>query len=170
MSDPVAVFVWNFPVLEDGMKTVRSACLLALVGVITVTPQHINAQQWSPEQQEVWDAEVACLDAGMDNTRKACMHPDFMGWGVQQPVPTAYSEEEFDYYFAHNTLRVIEATPLHILVEGDIAIIQLMVQTWSSLDRGPDEESWVAWTDIMKRENGVWRWIADHGHAMGGSN
>ncbi len=154
------------------MKIVQSACLFALVCVITASPRQVDAQQWSPQQQEVWDAEVACLDAGITNipARKACVHPDFMGWGIQQPVPTALSEEEFDYYSAHNTLKVIEATPLHILVEGDIAIIQLMVQTWSSLDRGPDEESWVAWTDIMKRENGVWRWIADHGHAMGGSN
>jgi ketosteroid isomerase-like protein len=55
-------------------------------------------------------------------------------------------------------------------VEGDIAIIQLMVRQMSSLDGGPDEESWVAWTDIMRRDDGEWRWIADHGHVPGGSN
>ncbi len=67
-------------------------------------------------------------------------------------------------------MKTQEAVPLHILVEGDLAVIQLMVRQVSSLDRGPDAESWVAWTDIMKRENGVWRWIADHGHIVGGSN
>ena len=145
---------------------------VALVMFAVQPVEHVNAQQWSPEQQEVWDAEVACLNAGIDNIPafKACIHPEFMGWGVQGPVPLGYSEKKFDYYFAHNKWKVVDATPLHILVEGDIAIIQLMVRDVSSLDGGPDEVSWVAWTDIMKKENGVWRWIADHGHGVGGSN
>ncbi len=89
---------------------------------------------------------------------------------VQSPVPMGYSEKRFDYYFAYNTLKLVEATPLHILVEGDIAIIQLMARSVSSVDGEPDEESWVAWTDIMRRDNVGWRWIADHGHVPGGSN
>ena len=156
------------------MKIVQSACLFALVCVISASPRKVDAQQWSPQQQEVWDAEVACLNYHLDpidlQARKACMHPDFMGWGVQQPVPSGFSDTDLEYYFEHNRVKVLRAVPLHILVEGDLAVIQLMVREVSSLDRGPDEESWVAWTDIMKRENGVWRWIADHGHAVGGSN
>ncbi len=133
--------------------------------------QPVHAQQWSPEQQEVWDAEVACLNAAIDNipARKACIHPDFMGWGIQQPVPMGFLEKRFDYYLAHNTTKVIVGQPLHILVEGDIAIIQLMVMEVSSLDDGPDTTEWVAWTDIMRRDNGVWRWIADHGHVVEGN-
>ena len=154
------------------MKKLLTA--VALAGWLFAVQQveHVNAQQWSPEQQEVWDAEVACLNAGIDDipARKACIHPDFMGWGVQSPVPMGYSEQGFDYFFAHNTLKVVRATPLHILVEGNIAIIQLMVRRVSSLDGGPDTTSWVAWTDIMRRENGVWRWIADHGHVPTGAN
>jgi len=127
-----------------------------------------QAQHWNAAQQEVWDAEVACLNAGIDNipTRKVCVHPDFMGWGIQQPVPTEFLEKDLDHYFDHNTLKVIKAVPLHILIEGDLAIIQLIVKEISSLDGGPDEETWVAWTDIMRRDNGVWRWIADHGHFL----
>ena len=148
-----------------------SALVAAFVVALLAAPGPLPAQQWSPEQQEVWDAEVACLNAGLDNVpaRKACVHPDFIGWGIQGPVPMGYSEKEFDYFFAHNTLKVVDAKPLHILVEGDIAIIQLMVRRVSSLDGGPDEETWIAWTDIMRRDNGVWRWIADHGHIPGGS-
>ena len=153
------------------MRFAASACLFAIVCVVVAFPQHVSAQQWSSQQQAVWDAEVACLNAGLNDipARKACVHPDFMGWGVQKPVPMAFSEREFDYYFDHNDLKVIEAVPLHILVEGDLAVIQLMVREVSSLDGGPDAESWVAWTDIMKRDDGMWRWIADHGHAPGGS-
>ena len=153
------------------MRIAQRACVFAVVGVIAAVPHHVNAQQWSPEQQEVWDAEVACLNAGIDDipARKECIHPDFVGWGIERPVPLRYSEKEFDYYFAHNTWKVVEAVPLHILVEGDIAILQLMVRVVSSLDGGPDEESWVAWTDIMRRDNRKWRWIADHGHVPGGT-
>ena len=147
------------------MSALAVAVVFALVAVSG------PAQQFSAEQQEVWDAEVACLNAGIDDVpaRKACVHPDFMGWGIQGPVPMGYSEKSFDYFFAHNTLKVVEARPLHILVEGDIAIIQLMVRRVSSLDGAPDQETWIAWTDIMRRDNGVWRWIADHGHVPGDS-
>jgi hypothetical protein len=146
--------------------------ILALLTVAVFSPLAAQAQQWNAEQQEVWDAEVACLNAGIDDipARKACVHPDFMGWGIQQPVPTGFLEKDFDYYFAHNTLKVTRAVPLHILVEDDLAIIQLIVKVTSSLDGGPDEETWVAWTDIMRKDNGVWRWIADHGHILSNDN
>ncbi len=148
-------------------RTVFSVVVLALILPLTA-----QAQQWNAEQQEVRDAEVACLNAGIDDipARKACVHPDFMGWGIQQPVPTGFLEKDFDHYFAHNTLKVIRAVPLHILVEGDLAIIHLIVKGTSSLDGGPDEETWVAWTDIMRKDNGVWRWIADHGHILSNDN
>ncbi len=90
-----------------------------------------------------------------------------MGWGVQSPVPTGFAGNEFDYYMTRTKLNVIEAAPLHILVEGDLAIIQLIVKDITSQDGGPDETTWVAWTDIMRRDNGAWRWIADHGHVLG---
>jgi len=149
----------------------RTWLTIRLFAILLLLPAFAQAQQWTPAQQEVWDAEVRCLNAGIDDipARKACVHPDFMGWGIQGPVPMGYSERSFDYYYVHNTLKVIEAKPLHILVEGNIAIIQLMVRQVSSLDGAPDQESWVAWTDVMRRDDGVWRWIADHGHVPGGS-
>ena len=154
------------------MKIAHSVCVLSILGVFTSPIQHASAQDWSSEQLEVWNAEVACLNAGVDDipARKACVHPDFVGWGVQGPVPMGFSEKAFDDYFVHNTLKVVQATPLHIIVEGDIAIVQLMVSIRSSLDGAPDEEEWVAWTDIMRKDDGKWRLIADHGHVPGGSD
>jgi len=145
----------------------RAFLLLIVFGLLSSVTA--IAQQWSPEQQEVWDAEVACIQAGVDDlpARKECVHPDFMGWGVQQPVPTSFDGDEFDYFFAHNRFKVFEAQPLHILVDGDLAVIQLIVKDIASLDNGPDETTWIAWTDIMRRDNGKWRWIADHGHVLG---
>jgi hypothetical protein len=147
----------------------RTLFTIATAIIVISVPLAASAQQWSAEQQEVWDAEVACLDAGLDDPSalKACIHPDFMGWGVQRPVPIAQQDRAFDYGVSHNELKVIQATPLHILVEGDLAIIQLVVQAISSTDNGPDETTWVAWTDIMRRDDGKWRWIADHGHRLG---
>jgi hypothetical protein len=131
------------------------------------------AQEWSEEQQEVWNAEVACINSRVDTidweARKACFHPDFIGWGVQDPVPTAFGEKELEYRFGRTVIRLEEMTPLRILVEGDLAVIQLVVHTVMSTDGGPDEETWVGWTDIMKRDDGRWRWIADHGHSIKGA-
>ena len=89
------------------------------------------AQEWSEEQQEVWNAEVACINSHVDpidwEARKACFHPDFIGWGVQDPVPTAFGEKELEYWFGRTVIRLEEMTPLRILVEGDLAVIQLVV-------------------------------------------
>lgn len=77
-------------------------------------------------------------------------------------------EDELEYLFGRSVIRLEEMTPLRILVEVDLAVIQLIVHTVMSTDGGPDEESWVGWTDIMKRDNGEWRWIADRGHWIKG--
>jgi hypothetical protein len=142
---------------------------ITIIAIALILPLTASAQQWSAEQLEVWYAEVACLDAGLDDipARMACVHPDFVGWGVQGSVPTAVNEAGNHYYYAHNELKVISATPLHILVDGDLAIIQLVVTAVSSKDGGPDVVTTVAWTDIMRKDNGKWRWIADHGHRLG---
>ncbi|MGI9629251.1 MAG: hypothetical protein ACR2QM_20680 [Longimicrobiales bacterium] len=154
------------------MKIVNKAGWLAVMVVLAATPLGAGAQQWSPEQQEVWEAEVACLESQVEpidlQARKACMHPDFTGWGVEGPVPSGFPERELEYFYARNTVKDVEAVPLRILVEGDMAVIQLMVRDVSSLDGGADEAVWVAWTDVMWRDNGVWRWIADHGHLLPG--
>ena len=70
MSDPVALSESNLPVLEARMKIVQSVCLLALVCVVTASPRHVEAQHWSPQQQEVLDAEMACLNSYVDPTTK----------------------------------------------------------------------------------------------------
>ncbi|NNF12192.1 MAG: nuclear transport factor 2 family protein [Gemmatimonadetes bacterium] len=149
--------------------------ILSLAGAILLLPampSPVVAQEWSPQQLEVWNAEVACINSHVDpidwDARKACMHPDFIGWGVEDPVPTAFDDKELEYLFGRTIIRLEEMTPLRILVEGDLAVIQLVVHTVMSTDGGPDEETWVGWTDVMKREGGTWRWIADHGHWIKG--
>jgi len=60
-----------------------------------------------------------------------------MGWVCEKPYPLdGFSTTgEVLYYFAQHTLKVVEAKPLHILVEGDIAIIQLMVRVKRTVRR-----------------------------------
>lgn len=151
------------------MRALTLACAPLL---LIVSPPSAAGQEWSEEQLEVWNAEVACINSHVDpidwDARKACMHPDFSGWGVEEPVPSRFDEEELEYFFGRSVIRLEEMTPLRILVEGDLAVIQLIVHTVMSTDGGPDEESWVGWTDVMKRDNGEWRWIADHGHWIKG--
>ena len=150
----------------------RTLTLAGVALLLATLPSSVEAQEWSAEQLEVWNAEVACINSHVDpidwEARKACMHPDFVGWAVEEPVPSAFGEKELEYVFSHSVIRIEEATPLRILVEGDLAVIQLIVRTVSSLDGGPDEETFVGWTDVMKRDGGKWRWIADHGHRING--
>ncbi len=156
------------------MRIATAACMSAVIFFFAGFPGRLEAQQWTSLQQEVWGAEVACLNSHVDPidlpARKACMHPDFVGWGVQEPVPSPFGDKELEYAFARAIIKFEEATPLNILVEGDLAVIQLIARTVMSVDGGPDQQTWVAWTDIMKRDNGVWRWIADHGHALAAPN
>jgi hypothetical protein len=131
-------------------------------------PLTAHAQQWSAEQQEVWDALAACTDAQGEEFI-ACFHDDFTGWFFGNGVPLNKADRRAGGIRSFETYEPVwhYLKPLSIDVRGDVAIV-LYVGYFVSRNRATGEEtsSTTNWTDIMVRDGGRWLWLADHGTAV----
>jgi len=134
-----------------------------------------DAQQFSSEEQEVWDFIEECsgyFGAGNVEGMLGCFHEDFSGWRPGDPFPRGkeFQESIVAYRVAQQTSRVAENRPFTVRVYGDFAFAHYLL---TELDERPDgslEETKTAWTDLLLRENGRWYWIGDHGHRVGPDN
>ena len=139
---------------------------LAFVTLL-VSPQ-IYAQELSPAQRELWQALEACVDNFVNEDLEGvldCIHYDFSGWQYGDAVPRNkdYFEKFSPLDFESTEVLAHELRPISIRVFGDFAVAH-----YSSVSaiRGADGEivrERARWTDVLIRENGRWRWVADHG-------
>ena len=144
----------------------RRAFFLLVVFVLSSSVT-ATAQQWSPEQQEVWEFEKHCWQLGLEKNmeeRKACFHEDYVGWYSTDPVPMPYSDTVVIRYVEKDRSVAYNMTPHSIMIHGNVAIIHLSGFTVEPGDDGKDKSVWDHWTDIALKEDGKWSWIADHGH------
>jgi len=147
----------------------RQIAILVLGGaLLLLLHSDARAAEWSAEQAEVWAAIEEC-DTHFREKRieaaKDCIHEDFSGWLYSEPVPRG--KEYFDkigmYYVKNRDTVAGELRPIDILVYGNFAIIHYFYTEITKDEDGKVEQSQGRWTDIMVKENGKWRWIADHG-------
>ena len=94
-----------------------------------------------------------------------CVHEDFSGFLYGDPVPrTKNNFATIARYFIENMkVAAYELRPVHILVRGDFAVVHYYVFTVYEGSMGISQDKW---TDVLVREDGVWRWIADHGGSL----
>lgn len=158
---------------ETAMIPSRFTAALAFVLILSAAPTAAQIHQWtpesparSPEQQEVWQTVQRCLQASVDDLalRRDCVHPDFVGFGTDEPIPRKVNDAQFALWFENTDWLWIEATPLHILVHGDLAVVQYHMSAGIQPKGEAMRVIWEGWTDVLRRDDGVWRWIADHGH------
>lgn len=91
-----------------------------------------------------------------------CIHDDFSGFLYGEPIPRGKNNfATIGRYFMENIkVDASEMRPLDIIVRDDFAIVHYYGFT---VYEGSMEVSQDRWTDILVREDGVWKWIADHG-------
>ena len=147
------------------MNTLVAAVVVAL---LSAPAAPVPAQQWSAEQQEVWDFEEACWRTEDVASTLPCFHDDFVGWGnpdgVGVPTSKADREASFTRSFATEETTWVRLKPLEIHVHGDMAVaIYIATITVKNKATGEETTATERWTDVCLRENGRWSWIADHG-------
>ena len=148
------------------MKILRAIRIsaLAVVGVVGT----VQADDWSADQAEVWAAVETCQSHFREkriNEVMDCIHDDFSGWLYSEPVPRgkANFEKVGRYFLTTRDVVAGELRPIDILVYGNFAVIHYFYIEVTKDEKGNEEYTQGRWTDIMVREGGKWRWIADHG-------
>lgn len=148
----------------------RVSLWVVCTALIVAVPCAVAAGDWSAEQKEVWEFIETCnshfankdVEKAMD-----CIHEDFSGWLYSQPVPRG--KESFEgvgtYMMKTRDTVASELRPIEIMVFGDFAIAHYFyVQVQKDQD-GKESFEQGRWTDVMVKQDGTWRWIADHGGA-----
>jgi ketosteroid isomerase-like protein len=128
----------------------------------------LSAQELTPAQEEVWQAIEACqanfanenLDGALD-----CFHEDFSGWRYGDPVPRSKSTTAkfMPVDFQSTETLAFDLRPISIRVFGDFAVAHYFLATATRDHNGDILRERVQWTDVLIRQNGRWRWVADHG-------
>ena len=149
------------------MRSTR-AVIVVLAASVLLSAVPAAGQTWSTEQQEVWAQEQAFWEMFRVKDLEGVMavfHPDYKGWDYSAAVPSGTESNEIwmKYYFDNYSWVVIEITPLAIVVSGDIAVVHYVYAGVYSDDEGEKEGTSGRWTDVLKKEDGKWLLIADHG-------
>lgn len=128
----------------------------------------VQADDWSADQAEVWAAIETCNSHFRDDRLKEimdCIHDDFSGWLYSEPVPRG--KENFEkvgqYFLRTRDVVAGELRPIDILVYENFAVIHYFYIEITKDGDGNEEINQGRWTDVMVKEGGKWRWIADHG-------
>ncbi len=145
-----------------------AACLCATSFFVT----NASAQDWSPQQKEVWSRVQQCLDffvAKNFDSMGGCVHDRFSGWLYGEPVPRgkAYFNTVTRHIMESVSVATYDLRPVSIVVIDDVAVVHYysFMVFEGSLNVTQDK-----WTDVLVKENGVWRWIADHGGTLPSAN
>jgi len=144
---------------------VRLSLALAFVVCLAMPA---SAQEWSAEQQEVWQNVEAYWDliAKEDiDGFMTYMHDDFLGWVRGQWVPTNRNDRMVELTHSFETTESMWYTlkPVGIKVHGDVAIVHYFFTTTDRDAEGDEETSSGYWTDILMKQGNKWVMIGDAG-------
>jgi hypothetical protein len=145
----------------------RQAANLVLVIALGL-PATAIAQDWSPEQTEVWNTIVAQWDASKakDHTwPERFLHSSFLGWSDEFPMPRAKAgTEAWEKYSSENSqVEVQELNPVGIVVVGSTAVAHYYYSTATEDREGKRETTHGRYTDVLVKEGGKWLFIAWRG-------
>ena len=149
-------------------RTVLLASLLAVC-----TPHEALAQQWSAQQQDVWQSVEAYTEAFAQGDLEEFLsyfHENFTGWNCSDAVPRnkAFVRKAVSHAFLSQQMLWYHLTPLVIEVHGDVAVVHYYA-TWTrqGLD-GTEQTTNARWTDVLLKRGNAWVMIADHGGSDAG--
>ena len=145
------------------MRVIITTVFTAVVAVLSTTTA--SSQEFSSDQQEVWEFIESCQERWGSEAWFDCFHEDFTGWLYTDLVPrTKDGERKFSRpLFDVTETRVQDVRPIAIRVHGDTAVAHYYLQTVVRGQDGQDVEERVRFTDVLMKDNDRWQWIADHG-------
>lgn len=151
--------------MKQALQVVYMTCVLALLAL------PVQAQQWSPEQQEIWQlvAKQWELEMAEDDAWKEMLHESFQSWSIDDLMPM---DKEATTRFAdaekgHFKILVQHIAPVGIIVTGDTAIAHYYHTTVVEHDDGAKETIDGRFTDIFTRTGDGWQFVGWVGEETG---
>ena len=129
---------------------------------------NVNAQNWTPQQKEVWSNVETYWDhqtKGNIDGFMSYFSADYMGWDYDSPVPEGKSAVG---KYVTNGLKnrktvFYNITPVSIQIFDDIAVVNYYYTTQTENMEGKKDWAKGRWTDILQKQGPKWVLVADHG-------
>lgn len=144
------------------MKTSLKTALI----FITALPFAVSAHQWTAEQQEVIEFEIACWTAGTAEEYAACFNEDYEGWVLRAPVPMNKADRVALAGNAFNdNLEITLFKPMSIIIKSNVAVVNYIIYFEDKNALSGEVESFIQrWIDVAVKEDGKWSWLSDYGN------
>lgn len=145
--------------------TIGLLCAALAIGSTTAA-----AQSWTPEQQELWKLEELQWKMGAEKDLSwipKMVHPRMSAWSNDMPSPSNYASlEKWDrYQSGESTTLVHEIYPIAATITGNVAVMQYRYRSASENAKKEHKTENGRWTDVLVKENGVWKFITWAGGA-----
>ena len=143
-------------------------CGTILAGMFLLASGNAVAQGSADDQAAVWaavEAIWAAEESGSDAWVEDMLSADFVGWPKNSPAPRSKSSVRLWNNFNQDQTSGIthELYPLSIVVHGDMAIVHYLYSNAVQTRDKKTEVSTGRFTDILVRDDGVWKFISWHG-------
>ncbi len=142
----------------------RTRWTLGIVLVFAL-PALAHAQEWTPEQNEVWATVEGLWKAmaaeDMDEWY-AYIDEDYRGWDGASLLLTKADTRKWNEHIASTSSVVLYTVkPAAIDIHGDVAIAFYNYQLLSADNDGKETLEIGRWADVYKKKDGRWLLIAD---------
>ncbi len=124
-----------------------------------------SAQDWSPEQQELWQLEQqqwkmsAAKDLSWIDTM---VHSNMRFWETDSPMPRDKASLKHWARFESDSGAVLhqELFPISATITGNVAVVQYHYMIATENYKKERETVTGQYTDVLIKENGRWMFIA----------
>ena len=136
--------------------------------LLVITTLNLNAQQWSPEQLEVWKVVQTYTDLANKGDVEGFLSyfdESFLGWpyGSDAAHDKSARAAWIKYYLPLSTNLVSTITPEAIWVTDNFAFVHYYYSDVSKNSDGKVSSESGRWTDILMKKDGKWLMVGDHG-------
>ena len=146
------------------MKQLIGLSTFILVLMLAYSTQ---AQQWSPEQKDVWAGVQKYWEINNSDPLAYFKYFDdsYLGWSYANEAPgtreDALKSSKYSSTKVKQQFNIL--TPARIWVNGDFAYVHYYYTQVSESNDGKSNTEKVRWTDILMKKNGTWMIVGDHG-------
>ena len=152
------------------MKTLTKT-LITLLFMATISwPMISSSQEWSSEQQEVWELsermEKFWIERDLDGYM-SCLHENFIGWYGEDPLPIDKKSlrNGESYNLSHQKIHNDKIKPVSITVTDNVAIVNFY-KTTRREDVNGNRLTYRKVTRICIKENGKWLILGNRAAAI----
>ena len=110
------------------MKTLLNYALLLVTAIVFVGVSTVHAQEWTKDQQEVWQViETAWENYQVESYEAAfkSIHEKYLGWNHEDPLPTGKVKwmKTMEIMKEFGKMAYYDLDPARILVYDNVAVV-----------------------------------------------